>query len=503
MSDSRAAIPLMYLVLGAAILLAAPAVWAQESSQSPPLPEGPGMEDSPPLPQGPGNPTDAPPPLGPGDAPAPLEPGGQGPDPLGPATQEETDQKEEDRIDWFDVSGFLDFRGGVRTQPDRHQEEDAILGEARAQLEWEKAFEQATVNITVDFLFDAVADTQVIDLHRGRGWLDLRKAYVDLTPLDFLDVRVGRQVLTWGTGDLVFLNDLFPKDWQSFFAGRDVEYLKAPSDAIRFGAYSDWLNVDFVYVPLFNPDRYITGRRISYYSPALGRRAGEDRIVDSDRPNRYFHDDEMHLRLHRRIESIELAAYAYRGYWKSPGGQEPLTGRATFPDLDAYGASIRGPLLEGIANFETSYYHSRDDLDGDDPFVNNSQLRLLTGFERDLPELAQDLTLGVQYYVEWMMDYGDYRGNLPAGTNPADEVRHLTTFRVTRKLMNQDLTLSLFAFYSPSDTDAYLRPKINYRIDDHWSVEVGGNIFLGRQDYTFFGQFERNSNVYAALRYGF
>ncbi|MFW6031595.1 MAG: hypothetical protein ACOC9T_03300, partial [Myxococcota bacterium] len=32
-----------------------------------------------------------------------------------------------------------------------------------------------------------------------------------------------------GTGDLVFLNDLFPKDWRSFLLGRDLDYLKAPS----------------------------------------------------------------------------------------------------------------------------------------------------------------------------------------------------------------------------------------------------------------------------------
>ena len=35
------------------------------------------------------------------------------------------------------------------------------------------------------------------------------------------DLKIGQQVLTWGTGDYVFLNDLFPKDYQSFFSGRD------------------------------------------------------------------------------------------------------------------------------------------------------------------------------------------------------------------------------------------------------------------------------------------
>jgi hypothetical protein len=48
-----------------------------------------------------------------------------------------------------------------------------------------------------------------------------------------------------------------------------------------------------------------------------------------------------------------------------------------------------------------------------------------------------------------------------------------------------------------------VRPKVHYKIDDHWSAEVGANVFLGAHDHTFFGMFERNTNAYASLRYSF
>ena len=82
-------------------------------------------------------------------------------------------------------------------------------------------------------------------------------------------------------------------------------------------------------------------------------------------------------------------------------------------------------------------------------------------------------------------------------------LRNLVTFRVTKKLLNQNLTLGLFAFYSPTDDDAYLRPNVQYKIDDHWTAEIGGNVFIGSRNHTFFGQFSRNSSVYCSLRYGF
>ena len=64
---------------------------------------------------------------------------------------------------------------------------------------------------------------------------DLRQLRFTFRPGGSVDLRVGRQILTWGTGDLLFINDLFPKDWVSFFSGREEQYLKNPVDAARFG----------------------------------------------------------------------------------------------------------------------------------------------------------------------------------------------------------------------------------------------------------------------------
>ncbi len=404
--------------------------------------------------------------------------------------------------EWGQLTGFIEGRGGVRTQNDPYQKH-ASIGEARLQLEWEKLWHKLLFRVRADFLYDEVLDRHEIDLERGTGWLDLREASVAFSPLEFLDVKAGRQVLTWGTGDLLFLNDLFPKDWQSYFTGRDVEYLKAPSDAIKVSAFTDLFNVDFVYTPRFDPDRYITGRRLSYYNGTLGRRAGRDAVVRADIPDDWFEDDEFAARLHRTVDGWELAGYGYWGYWKSPAGQDPLTGRATFPRLNVYGASARGTVAEGIANIEAAYYDSRDDRNGDDPLVSNDQFRFLVGYERDLPQIASDLKVGLQYYLEMRLDYDDYRRTLPPAAHMGDRCRHVLTFRITKLLMNQNLSLGLFAYYSPSDGDAYLRPRVSYKIDDHWLVEAGANVFFGTNETTFFGQFERNSNIFAALRYSF
>jgi hypothetical protein len=375
----------------------------------------------------------------------------------------------------FELSGFWEARLGFRTQKDPG-EKDVSIGETRLQLEAERAWKKVTAKVTSDFLYDPVLDRHAICL------------------------KAGRQILTWGTGDLVFINDLFPKDWNSFFIGRDEEYLKAPSDAVKVSVFTGLANLNVIYTPRFDSDRFIDGRRVSSYNTALGRLAGRDAVVKVEKPEDWFEDDEIAARLYRNIRGYELAVYGYRGFWKSPGGTDPISGRATFPDLNVYGASIRGNISKGIGNIEFAFYDSEDDRDGDDPFIRNGEFRFLVGYEQ---EVAKDFTVGVQYYLEYMMEHDDYRRTLPAGIPRADEDRHVFTVRLTKLLMSQNLKLSLFTFYSPSDTDAYLRPNIHYKVDDHWAAEIGGNVFIGEDDHTFFGQFKKNTNVYGGVRYSF
>ena len=396
---------------------------------------------------------------------------------------------------YLDWSGFLEMRGGLRTGSDPLQRQTA-LAETRLQIGLEGGGDQLIFQLTGDVLHDEVETQKSLDLETGKGRVDLREAGISWRASERVDVKIGRQTLSWGTGDLLFINDLFPKDFPSFFTGRDQEYLKAPSDAAKISLFLDGLNLDLVYTPRFDADRYIDGSRLSYYNANLGRRAGRDAVIPVERPG----GNELAARIYGNLDAYELAAYAYRGFWKSPGGYDAHKGVYTFPALSVYGFSARGPVMGGIGNLESGYYRSGDDPKGDDPQLPNSELRLLLGFER---ELAPEFTLGIQYQVDRMSDYAAYRLALPPNAVVRDHDRHITTLRLTRLLLNQDLNLSLFAFYSPSDNDGYLRPKAHYKVNDQLSAEVGANIFFGEKEDSFFAQFENNNNLYIGLRYSF
>jgi len=415
-------------------------------------------------------------------------------------TQQNNNQDPNQKQKFLDIQGFIDLRAGYRLQNDPNQQ-DQSLGELRLQLELEKTWQNITFHLTTDLYYDTTDQNHTTHLEQGIGFLDLREASIAYSPFNFMDIKIGRQILTWGTGDMLFINDMFPKDWQAFFIGRDTEYLKAPSEAIKTSIFTEIANIDLVYSPRFDTDRFINGNKISYWNGQ--QLAGEEEPINTQTPEKYWQDDELSLRISKNIKGYECAIYGYWGYWKSPAGFNPISLRYLFPKLNVYGASMRGQLAGGIANIEFGYYHSKDDLSGKNPLINNSQIRYLIGYEHDLSNIAQDLTLAIQYYIEQTLDYTNYKQTLPANNKGSDEFRQLLTIRLTKLYWNQNLTCSLFLYFSPTDRDAYIRPNIKYKVNDNLAVETGANIFLGEEQKTFFGQFQDNTNTYIAIRYSF
>ena len=156
--------------------------------------------------------------------------------------------------------------------------------------------------------------------------------------------------------------------------------------------------------------------------------------------------------------------------------------------------------MEGILYSEIGFYDSKDDPSGVNPMIRNSETRWLIGYER---ELAENLTGSLQYYAENRSYQTSFAAGFQEGSTIPDRTRHLLTLRLTKLALMQNLRLSLFTFWSPSDEDIYLRPNFHYQMDDHWSVSGGANLFEGNKTSTFFGQFENNSNVYLSGKYSF
>ena len=122
------------------------------------------------------------------------------------------------------------------------------------------------------------------------------------------------------------------------------------------------------------------------------------------------------------------------------------------------------------------------------------------GYER---ELAKDFTGAVQVYLEQTIDYGALTQSIPVAALRPDKTRQVVTLRARKVWPENQVTATIFAAFSSTDQDGYIRANLNWSITDNLTLEAGSNILYGAQQTTQFAQLQSNSNIFVAARYGF
>ncbi|PIQ89769.1 MAG: hypothetical protein COV72_00985 [Candidatus Omnitrophica bacterium CG11_big_fil_rev_8_21_14_0_20_42_13] len=395
----------------------------------------------------------------------------------------------------FSLQGFLQTNYSVRIADDNPQgakQGNLILGEERTQFKASFYPQKSKIGLFVktDFYHDWVEDEWASDFREG--YLD----FVD----DKFALRIGRQIHTWGVGDLLFINDVFPKNWEAFYSGRPLEYLKMGADSIKLDYYCDIVSIEAVAIPNFTADNLPSTGRFHYFDPypAITYR-------EMDKPHATFDDTEYALRFYRYIGDYDVGVYLYKGFFGSPAMKadnfnSPSAISHFYPELAVYGASAQRSALGGVVSAEYGYYDSLDDRGGGDPGIDNSHSRFLFGYQKAFPS---DFSAGLQYYGELTHQYSQYKDNLPSAFAKKNELHQYLTLRLTKLLKYQTLKLSLFAFYSPDEQDFLLMPEATYNFSDNLQAALGANIFAGADDNTALGQHNKNDNIYLSVRYSF
>jgi hypothetical protein len=396
------------------------------------------------------------------------------------------------------LHGFLQTNYSVRVNDDNPQgakQGNLILGEERAQLKGSFYPQKSKIGVFIksDFYHDWVEEDWAFDFREG---------YFDFMD-DKFGFRVGKQIYTWGVGDLLFINDVFPKDWEAFYSGRPLEYLKIGVDSLKLDVYSDIVSAEVVVMPLFEPDDLPSVGRFHFFDPYPNIPNRE--LEKPDSAFEEFGNMEYALRLYRYIGDFDVSTYAYKGFFRSPAMKtdnfnSPTTISSFYPELAVYGVSAQRSTLGGVVSTEYGYYDSLDDRSGKDPGINNSQSRFLIGYQKEFPD---DFTVGIQYYSELMHQYSRYEDNLPSAFAKRNELHQYITLRLTKLLKYQTLKLSLFTFYSPDEEDFFITPEVSYNFTDNLLGIIGVNIFTGAEDNTTFGQHKKDSNIYVTVRYSF
>lgn len=387
---------------------------------------------------------------------------------------------EEAWTDWEDdstLNAFFEIGMGNRFHRDPALLQAATMRDTRLNISWQKALDRISMSPEVELVHDAVTK---------KFTLNVRELSASLATFEKADIKIGRQILTWGVGDYLFLNDLFPKDFQSFFNGRDDRYLKAPSDAIKFSYFHTLLTLDVIYSPRFEPDNYINGEYFSFYQPAINGNTSTSPHVQL--PN----GGEWSTRISTQLGRSDIALYASQGFARSPLSTD-MQGAPAHHKMKSIGLSVVVPSSVGLLKAEYSYYS----IPRGQALISHppNESRWLFGIDT---EIATSLVLNLQLYTEQFHNKQPHEANNVAVSN-----RWLLTTGLNYTTPRQYWSFKAFHFYSIEDNDGYLRLSSSYKFNDTTSITTGINYFYGKKPTTSFNQFEKASNAYVRMRWYF
>jgi len=342
----------------------------------------------------------------------------------------------------------------------------------------------------------------------GEGWISrqdggggdasdrrLREAYGQLS-YGPLELRAGWQMFPWGRADGINPTDnLTPR--QLTMLTRDLEDQRFGTPALRSTWYSGPMSMSLIWLAGFKPS----------ITPWPTSAPSRDDIRPSDP------QDQWAARLELVRDELEGSLSYFDGFDLLPtaasmaptGTPQVLLqhGRVRIA-----GADFAKPINRVILRGEVSHTEAPDARSGD-IFTMRSQWYGVTGAEETFGEY---LDVEVQYYYRKV--YGSavprdiagplrpFADSLAASAQQFDPVDRGFTFRVTDKWLNETLEASFSGVFSVVRSGYLLRPLIDYRATDTWTISLGADI-PGGSDKSLYGVLKDDRSVFLELRRGF
>ncbi len=321
----------------------------------------------------------------------------------------------------------------------------------------------------------------------------LREAYFDYAG-KYLEVKAGRQIVTWGVADGLRITDLIsPMDYTEFMAN-DYDDIRVPVNAINLKYPGESFSAELVFVPV--PEYFVmpSGEDNPWSMPVP-----EGVSMDlSGTPEKHIKNSEVGTRLRFFLENLDFSLTALRTFNKSPvtiADYDPETKsvviQGIYKPMYVLGGDFSIPVSEFVVRGEMAGYF------GEPIALNDSRryrLRKTFNVLLGLDWYAGDnWTFMVQYMHKIIMDYRKELG--------MDQNTSMVTARISKEVLNNTLKLSVYGMYDIDNVSFYIRPAADYLLNDQITLSLGSDILGGRRGT--FKTYEDNTQIWVKGKYFF
>ena len=379
------------------------------------------------------------------------------------------------------LNGFVDTYHALQLDyPHRY-----MSSRTRLRLEMRADYGEASLFTSLNLAYNGIIDEQTGAF--------LREAYFDYAG-EFLEIKAGRQIVTWGVADGLRITDLIsPMDYTEFMAN-DYDDIRVPVNAINLKYPGESFTAEVVFVP--TPEYFVmpTGEE-NPWSTELPENA---RLDLDDTPEKRFKNSELGGRFRFFLETFDFSLTALHTYNKAPvtvTAYNPATDsiliQGVYKPMNVIGGDISIPIGEFVLRGEAAEYFGEVlSVANGLSYKTRNTFNALAGLDW---YAGNNWTLMVQYMHKYI---ADYRNNLSLEKNSST-----VTARISKELLNNTLKLSLFGYLDVDNLGFYSRAVADYLVNDQITLSLGVDRFGGKRGT--FHSYESNSQIFAKGKYFF
>lgn len=322
---------------------------------------------------------------------------------------------------------------------------------------------------------------------------ELLDTYVQGSPLKFLDLKLGRQIVIWGKSDNIRVTDVLnPLDLREFGA-TDIEDLRLPLTMIRSDCYwSNW-SLTGIFIPEIRFNK----------NPEYGSDFYPSDIppFDEDVPESGIENAELAISINGIFSGWDIAFYWADLYDDTPylyyqPGLWPPEFSLRHARINMIGMAGNIALGNWLLKAEAAYFEGLEFFG--DPEDRYTRLDTLAGIEY---AGFRDTSIGVEVVNRQLQDYDEALSEEP---DNVDENEVQSAIRVTKNWLNDTLTLTLLAsaFGSDFEDGSFQRYSMAYDLTDNVSV-TGAWLLYKSGDHLGFDDIGDNDRVIVEVKLSF
>jgi len=335
--------------------------------------------------------------------------------------------------------------------------------------------------------------------------LELREFYFYTNIKNKLRLTIGKQQIVWGETDgLKLLDVVNPQNFREFILD-DFEDSRIPLWSLKAAFDIKDIGVQFVWIP-DNTYHITQDFDAPYFTKSLFQTPpeGVSAVFNKTlKPNRFIADSDIGLKLSTFTKGWDLSLNYFYYYDDLPVFYSALN----VSETNNYFLEIspkfeRQHLIGGTFNkvFGSSTFR------GEIAYIFNQN------FSSTNPSANLGIETSNAFKSAIGIDYIKGENSISAQLFSAiiiddispynrDKFETNTSLKISREMMNDNLSAEILWVHNANHGDGYLKPQISYWVSTNTQLFLGSSIFYGNETQLF-GQFKDRSRVSLGMRWG-